>query len=80
MLEREPRRFASRDELERFLRRQLWIAGDGEKDALFRAALDEFAVVAPDGTVVLAGQQALPIGVVTWQPVARAVGKPASRR
>ena len=32
-LEREPRRFASRDELEGFLRRQLWVEPGGAADA-----------------------------------------------
>ena len=40
-LEREPRRFASRDELEGFLRRQLWVEPGSAADGRFRAALDE---------------------------------------
>lgn len=68
MTERLPRRFEGRDELEGFLRRQLWIAPGGEKDARFRAALDELAVQAPDGTWGLADQAASAVGVVSWQP------------
>ena len=68
MLSREPRRFASRDELAGFLRRQLWIEPRGEADDRFQAALDALVVVDPDGGVGLRTQQPLPIGVVTWQP------------
>lgn len=68
MLQREPRRFASRDELEGFLRRQLWIEPGGAADARFQQALGELLVVEPDGEVGLRGQQPLPIGVVTWDP------------
>jgi hypothetical protein len=68
MLQREPRRFASRDELEGFLRRQLWIEPGGAADGRFRAALDELLVTDSDGGVGIRGQQPLPIGVVTWDP------------
>jgi molybdenum cofactor cytidylyltransferase len=67
-LEREPRRFASRDELEGFLRRQLWIEPGGAADRRFRAALDELIETDEDGTVGLVGQRPLPIGIVTWEP------------
>lgn len=68
MLQRAPRRFASRGELEGFLRRQLWIQPGGAADDRFQGALDELLVVDPDGGVGLRGQQPLPIGVVTWDP------------
>jgi CTP:molybdopterin cytidylyltransferase MocA len=66
MTERPPRRFEGRPQLEGFLRRQLWIADGGEKERRFRDALEELAVEGPDGTVSLVGQEAAPIGVVTW--------------
>jgi hypothetical protein len=72
MLQREPRRFASRDEIEGFLRRQLWVGAGSAADARFQAALDELLVADPDGGVGLRGQQPLPIGVVTWDPRAAA--------
>lgn len=72
MLQREPRRFASRDDLDGFLRRQLWIEPGGAADDRFRAALDGLIVVDADGGVGLRGQQPLPIGVVTWDPRAGA--------
>ena len=68
MLQREPRLFASRDELAGFLRRQLWIEPGGEADQRFQAALDDLVVVDADGGVGLRGQQPLPIGIVTWDP------------
>ena len=68
MTERVPRRFDGREELEGFLRRQLWIAEGGEKEGRFRAALDELAVQAPDGTWGLADQASSAVGVVSWQP------------
>ena len=68
MVEREPRRFASRQELEGFLRRQLWVEPGGAADRRFRKALDELVAVDDDGAVRLRDQRALPIGVVTWSP------------
>jgi CTP:molybdopterin cytidylyltransferase MocA/SAM-dependent methyltransferase len=64
---RAPRRYASRDELETFLRRQLWIAPGGEKDRRFLDALAALVDRGADG-YGLVGQQALPVGVVTWAP------------
>jgi CTP:molybdopterin cytidylyltransferase MocA/SAM-dependent methyltransferase len=75
MTVREPRRFASREELVGFLRRQLWIADGGEKERRFNTALDELVVEGPDGGFGLAGQTASPIGIVTWVPPAE--GGPA---
>jgi CTP:molybdopterin cytidylyltransferase MocA/SAM-dependent methyltransferase len=74
MVEREPRRFASRDELEGFLRRQLWVEPGGAADRRFRAALDELILVDAEGAVGLRGQTPLPIGIVTWDPRAVAPG------
>jgi hypothetical protein len=68
MVEREPRRFASRDELAGFLRRQLWVEEGSEADARFQTALDSLLVVDEDGRVRLRDQGVLPIGVVCWSP------------
>ena len=68
MLERAPRRFESRDELEGFLRRQLWIEPGGAADRRFRAAMDDLIDQDPDGRVGLIDQRPLPIGIVTWAP------------
>ena len=67
-LEREPRRFGDRDELEGFLRRQLWIEPGGEKDHRFQAALDELVETDEQGRIGLRGQRPLPTGIVTWAP------------
>jgi CTP:molybdopterin cytidylyltransferase MocA/SAM-dependent methyltransferase len=67
-LERDPRRFDSRDEIEGYLRRQLWIEAGGAADTRFRAALDDLIETDPDGRVGLVGQRPLPIGIVTWVP------------
>jgi len=68
MTERSPRWFASPDELEGFVRRQLWVERGSEADARFQAALDELLVRDEAGRIGLLGQRALPIGVVTWSP------------
>jgi SAM-dependent methyltransferase len=65
--QREPRRFESREALEGFLRRQLWIAEGGEKERRYREVLDTL-VVEDDGQFGLASQGPLPVGVVTWSP------------
>jgi CTP:molybdopterin cytidylyltransferase MocA len=66
MLERPPRHFDERAQLEGFVRRQLWIADGGEKERRFRAAFEELIVENSDGTVSLAGQEPSSIGIVTW--------------
>lgn len=65
-LERAPRRFESREQLEGFLRRQLWLEEGSAADRRFRAALDDVVVRDPDGRVGLRDQHPLPIGIVTW--------------
>jgi molybdenum cofactor cytidylyltransferase len=67
-LEREPRRFASRDELEGLLRRQLWVEPGSEADRRFRVALDDLVQTLDDGGFGLSGQRPLSIGIVTWKP------------
>jgi hypothetical protein len=66
-LDREPRRFETRAQLEGFLRRQLWVEPRGEKDRRFQAALDE-QIVQDETGVGLASQRPMPIGIVTWSP------------
>ena len=60
----EPRRFESREELEGFVRRQLWIAPDGPKERRFQAALDDLTEQTADGWT-LKGRSASNVGVVT---------------
>jgi CTP:molybdopterin cytidylyltransferase MocA/SAM-dependent methyltransferase len=68
MLAREPRLFATRDELAGFLRRQLWVEPGSEADRRFVAALDEIIVGDAATGFGLRDQRPLPIGVVTWSP------------
>jgi CTP:molybdopterin cytidylyltransferase MocA/ubiquinone/menaquinone biosynthesis C-methylase UbiE len=67
MLAREPRSFESRDALVGFLRRQLWIAEDGEKEGKFQDALATLVVKDGEG-FGLVGQRPLPVGIATWAP------------
>lgn len=64
-LNRVPRRFENRDELVGFLRRQLRIAEEGEKERRFQDALASL-VVEVDGGFGLVDQRPLPVGIVTW--------------
>jgi FkbM family methyltransferase len=70
-LEREPRRFGSREELEGFLRRQLWVREGSGADARFLDALEPLLVTDEEGRVGLRDQRPLPIGIVTWAPPGR---------
>ena len=63
----EPRRFESREVLEGFVRRQLWIDPAGPKERLFQAALDELAEETASGWT-LRGRESNSVGVVTWSP------------
>jgi SAM-dependent methyltransferase len=67
VVQREPRTFETRSELEGFLRRQLWIADGGEKERRYRATLDEL-VVERDGGFGLRDQGPMPVGVAVWPP------------
>jgi molybdenum cofactor cytidylyltransferase len=64
----EPRRFDTRESLEGFVRRQLWIDPAGPREARLRSALDEVAVRDGDGWAIK-GRGPSDIGVVTWEPV-----------
>jgi len=61
----DPRRYESRDALEGFVRRQLWIDPAGPKEALLQAAIDDLAAEEPDGWAIR-GRSQVDIGVVTW--------------
>jgi CTP:molybdopterin cytidylyltransferase MocA/SAM-dependent methyltransferase len=73
---RPPRGFTTPDELERFVRRQLWVAPGSAKDEVFRSLLAEIAVER-DGRWWLEDRP-LPVGVVRWSP--GAAGDPGGRR
>ena len=67
MVERAARTFESVDALTAFLRRQLFIADDGERDRAFRAAIPD-RIVFRDGGWTLADRPAGAVGIVTWHP------------
>ncbi len=67
-VERAPRTFDSFDGLATFIRRQLWIAEDGEKERRFRNALTEMARERDDDGWTLATPPVGAIGLLTWTP------------
>jgi len=67
-VERAPRTFDSFDGLATFLRRQLWIAEDGEKERRFRAALANMARERDDDGWTLVSPPVGSIGILTWMP------------
>jgi SAM-dependent methyltransferase len=67
-VERAPRTFDSFDGLATFVRRQLWIAEDGEKERRFRAALADMARERDDDGWTLATPPVGSIGILTWRP------------
>jgi SAM-dependent methyltransferase len=62
-----PRWFDTREALEGFVRRQLWIEPSGPKEARFQAALDDLIVHAADGWAIR-DRPSPEIGIVTWSP------------
>jgi hypothetical protein len=67
-VERSPRTFDSFDGLATFVRRQLWIADDGEKEQRFRAALAAQARELDDDGWTLRNPPVGSIGILTWEP------------
>ena len=63
----EPRRFESRDAIEGFVRRQLWIDPAGPKEARFQKALGALTVQTEEGWT-LEGRGTSTVGIVTWAP------------
>ena len=70
-----PRTFDSFDGLATFLRRQLWIAEDGEKEQRFRAALAGMARERDDDGWTLASPPVGSIGILTWSRAKRLTGE-----
>ncbi len=72
----EARRFDTRDMLEGFVRRRMWIDAAGPKEARFQAALDELAVRDGDGDGdggrsdgwTIRDRAPFDTGIVTWSP------------
>jgi hypothetical protein len=67
LVEQVRRRAASREELERLVRRQLWVGEGTEKERRFLARLEELAVE-EDGRWGLRDQPELEVSVVSWVP------------
>ena len=67
MVERTPRSFDSVPGLVAFLRRQLFIAEDGEKDLHFRSVLPD-RIARRSGGWTLADRPTGTLGIVTWAP------------
>jgi len=65
-VERVVRDYADRDQVLGLLRRQTWVAPDGEKDRRLQAMLDDRLVERPGGTVGLRDTPDLTVGIVTW--------------
>jgi 2-polyprenyl-3-methyl-5-hydroxy-6-metoxy-1,4-benzoquinol methylase len=68
VVETSRRRWASREEVEPFVRRQTWVAPGSAKDRRMQELLDEWLVTASDGTVDLSVAEPLRVGVVAWRP------------
>lgn len=78
MVEASRRRWASRDEVERYVRRQTWVAPGSAKDRQMRSLLDAWLVTNDDGSVELSVAEPLRVGLVAWQPAGAAdAGAPA---
>jgi molybdenum cofactor cytidylyltransferase len=67
IVERAPRTFASREELERMVRRQLWVGEGTSKERLMRDLLAAW-IVEVDGGVRLRDQRPMEVGIATWDP------------
>ena len=63
----DARTFSSRDGIEGFVRRQLWIDPAGPKEARFQSALDELAAEDTDGWTI-EGRGPSDVGIATWAP------------
>ena len=68
MVERVERTFADRDQALALLRRQTWVAPDGDKDRRLQAVMDERLEELPSGGFSVRGMPGLEIGIVTWSP------------
>jgi CTP:molybdopterin cytidylyltransferase MocA/SAM-dependent methyltransferase len=68
MLESSRRQWASRTEVEAFIRRQTWLAPGSSKDRRMLELLDEWLVETADGGVELTVAEPLRVGLVAWQP------------
>ena len=68
MLESSRRRWASREEIEPYVRRQTWVAPGTAKDRRMEELIDEWLVTNDDGSVELSAAEPLRVGLVAWSP------------
>ena len=68
MLESSRRSWASREEIEPYVRRQTWVAPGTAKDQRMQALIDEWLVTNDDGSVELSVAEPLRVGLVAWRP------------
>jgi CTP:molybdopterin cytidylyltransferase MocA len=68
MLEASRRSWASRDEVEAFVRRQTWVAPGSAKDQRMLELLDDWLVPTGDGQLDLSVAEPLEVGLVAWEP------------
>ena len=68
MLESSRRTWASRDEIEPYVRRQTWVAPGTAKDRRMQELIDEWLVTNDDGSVELSVAEPLRVGLVAWRP------------
>lgn len=62
------RRWSSRDELVRFVRRQTWTQPGSEKDAIMLDRLDAWTTTFDDGSIELSVGEPLTVGIASWAP------------
>ena len=68
MLESSRRSWASRHEIEPYVRRQTWVAPGTAKDRRMQELIDEWLVTNDDGSVGLSVAEPLRVGLVAWRP------------
>lgn len=68
MLESSRRRWASREEVETYVRRQTWVRPGSAKDRRMQALIGEWLVRHEDGSVELSTMEPLRVGLVAWRP------------
>jgi CTP:molybdopterin cytidylyltransferase MocA/ubiquinone/menaquinone biosynthesis C-methylase UbiE len=68
MVESTRRRWSSRDELERFVRRQTWTQPGSAKDAVMLERLEAWTTSFDDGSIELSVGEPLTVGVASWSP------------
>ncbi|MCI0345071.1 MAG: methyltransferase domain-containing protein, partial [Chloroflexi bacterium] len=68
MVESTRRRWSSREELERFVRRQTWTQPGSVKDGVMLERLEAWTTTFPDGSVELSVGEPLSVGIASWSP------------